>query len=211
MFTYIVWGLVITLLIILAKRIGRGVFGVMVFVGVLFFSIFMLDTFTTLNLREYMSLKFYDKTVEDPVGAASEVSGKIKNAGNKAVDKINDIGKNADTYFEIESSGETGDKTWLKGSPVKQGDTESVVVEEGQSGKKKGIEKKKVLKAGEEVFIAYSDVNKELKSTYYKLPNKDKEIIRSFSPILKTKIEGKNVVVFNNTDRVKDGLFIRIK
>ncbi|WP_416493796.1 hypothetical protein, partial [Bacillus mycoides] len=71
----------------------------MVFVGSLFFSIFMLDTFTTVNVRNYLPIGFYDKTIEDPKGAAEKVGNSIKGAGEKAVDKVNDVGDNADKYF----------------------------------------------------------------------------------------------------------------
>lgn len=214
LFSYITWGLVIIILLLLAKRIGRGVFGVMVFVGALFFSIFMLDTFTTVNVRNYLPIGFYDKTIEDPKGTAEKVGNSLKGAGEKAVDKVNDVGDNADKYFAVEKSKETGDKTWVKGDELVEKDGMSVDkqdIEEGKKGSKKDKKDKTALVSGHKDFVKYTDVKSLLQTKYSKLPHGDIEIIKSFSPILQTKIEGEKVVVYNNTDKYEDGLYIVIK
>lgn len=172
----------------------------------------MLDTFTTVNLRNFVPIGFYDKTVEDPVGTADKVGQGIKNAGDKAVDKVNDVGIRADQYFQVKKSSDVGDKTWVKGDPVEVTETPVDSTDKKvEESKPKTKKKKQTLQRGKDVFIAYADVKDVLTTEYRGLNTVDKEIIKAFSPILKTKIEGEDIIVYNNTDRVKEGLYIGLK
>lgn len=228
MFVYITWGLVGILLILLAKRIGAGIVGVSVFVGAVFFTIFMLDTFTVINVRNFIPVKFYDETVEDPKEAVSKVGKAVTKAGEKSADKINDMGENANKYFAVEESKETGDKTWVKGDEVIEKDGTSKKAKEIEDGKdEEDPQKEKSCKAkcsdssdakkdsksasGSSEFVKYTEVDSLMKTRYRNLPHEDIEILKSISPVLRTKVEGTKIKVDNTGDDYKQGFTLHIK
>ncbi|MFV1457729.1 hypothetical protein, partial [Bacillus mycoides] len=113
-------------------------------------------------------------------------------------------------------SKESGDKTWVKGDELVEKDGMSVdskEIEGDSKGSKKDDKKKDKSKlvSGHKEFVKYTDVNSLLKTKYSNLPHGDIEIVKAFSPILQTKIEGDKVVVYNNTDKYEEGLYIIIK
>ncbi|PER55659.1 hypothetical protein CN495_07860 [Bacillus thuringiensis] len=222
MFVYITWGLVGILLFLLAKRIGAGVVGVGVFVGAVFLTIFMLDTFTVINVRNFVPVHFYDDTIEDPKGAVNKVGEKLGEAGEKSADKINNIGENANRYFEVEDSKEKGDKTWVKGDEVTDkenaskkltGDAEEKKEKKGSAKKEEESpkEKKGTISSGSSTFVKYTEIDSLLQTRYKELPHEDTEILKSISPILRTKVEGEKIIVDNRGDRYKEGFTVHMK
>lgn len=222
MFVYITWGLVGILLFLLAKRIGAGVVGVGVFVGAVFLTIFMLDTFTVINVRNFVPVHFYDDTIEDPKGAVTKVGEKLGEAGEKSADKINGIGENANRYFEVEESKEKGDKTWVKRDEVTEkeksskkdaGDADEKKEKKGSSKKEEEPQKGKkgATASGSSTFVKYTEIDSLLQTRYKELPHEDIEILKAISPILRTKVEGEKIVVDNRGENYKEGFMIHMK
>lgn len=99
----LLWLIVIGLLILLAKRIFSGLVGVIMFVVAIFFSIFMLDTFTIVNVRDHININFYDETRHNPQEAAEKVFEGSKEVGQAAIEKINEVGEKANDRYNTQS------------------------------------------------------------------------------------------------------------
>lgn len=99
----LLWLIVIGLLVLLAKRLFSGLVGVIMFVVAIFFSIFMLDTFTIVNVRDHINIDFYDETRHDPKEAAEKVIAGTKEVSQVAVDKINEVGDKANDRYNTQS------------------------------------------------------------------------------------------------------------
>ncbi|MCH4866691.1 hypothetical protein [Bacillus sp. 1006-3] len=187
MFTYILWGLIIGVLILAARGLSRAAVGSAVLIGAIFFAIFILDTFTTLDVRRYVPIMFYDQTVKDPQGTASGVKNKVLAGGREATDEINDAGKRADEIYGLNE-----DKEWHKN----EDEDKKQKTEENVQGK---VSKK---------FIKYEDAETEIDKFFSDLSAKDKDISLSMSPIYKIKIKGDQVTVWNTGDNGEDGFYI---
>ncbi|MCL9628359.1 hypothetical protein [Bacillus subtilis] len=187
MFTYILWGLIIGVLILAARGLGRAAVGGVVFIGALFFAIFMLDTFTTLDIRRYVPIMFYDQTVKDPQGTAAEVKNKVLAGGREAANEVNDAGKIADETYGLNE-----DKEWHNNE---------------DEDKKKKTEEKTRGKVSKK-FIRYDDAENDITKYFSDLSAKDKDISLSMSPIYKIKIRGDQVTVWNTGDSGENGFYI---
>ncbi|WP_141552969.1 hypothetical protein [Bacillus thuringiensis] len=159
----------------------------------------------------------------------SKVGKAVTSAGEKSADKINDMGENANKYFAVDESKETGDKTWVKGDEVVEKDGTSKKAKELETGKDKSdrqteeksckskcseSDKKKdtdTLASGSSEFVKYTEVDSLMKTRYRNLPHEDIEILKSISPVLRTKVEGTKIKVDNTGDDYKQGFTLHIK
>lgn len=89
------------------KRIIGGLVASAVFIGMVFFVIFLLDWYTGVDLRDYANLSWYDDTIENPVQVGEDL---LNQAGQQAQDinqQLQDQGKQLDERFGVAQS-ETG-------------------------------------------------------------------------------------------------------
>ena len=139
MFTYIIWGILVLLLFIFKDRVaGFFVVGI-VFLVMSFLAIFILDFYSTVdpNNQGILNLSFYNKTVEDPAEAASELGEMVVNGGKEVNDKISETGSTLDEQFGIVQD-DTG--KWVSVSvsvsEAESKETETTVKEEESSEEK---------------------------------------------------------------------------
>lgn len=219
MFSYIIWFLIILILILIAKRLFEGIILGILYIFIVFFGIFLLDTVTPFPLRDIVSLDWYDKTVEDPGEAVVGVVGVSKKAGEKAIDKVTEAGDNLDVHY-----GTKYDKEWTK----KEGEEseednlggESNVVETNKDkdiSEVKNIEKDKKDKPktntdleGKEIYIEYGEVKELLAGELNNLDEGDKDIIRAMTSVYRTRLKGKDIEVWNTGDRGGEGVHVKV-
>lgn len=202
MLKILLWVAIIILIALIAKRIGHGllVFGVMI--GAIFLSIFMLDTFTTFNARNYVPIGFYDKTVDDPKEVAESLKEKVVGEvelgkGKEVVDKINGIGDTVDKKYGTEiQKDKSEDKDEKDKSKVEDGEKET------NKEQKKHITN---LVEGEK-FVKYKDVKDYVKENGTKFTEKEESILTTIVPMLVMDYEGDNYRIWNV--RGEDGVHI---
>src|SRR5690625_1534404 len=169
MFTVILWAAIIGALIIAFKRIASGITMVFIFIAMVFFAVFMLDTVTTVPIRSYISLGWYDDTIEDPQGTVENVTQKITKGGKKAVDEINKVGKKVDVKY-----GTKDNKEWTKEeSEVTEQEEENVKQKINKRGKKAVEEINKVGKKVDEKYGTKD--NKEWKKEESEVTEQEEE------------------------------------
>lgn len=190
--TVVIWIIILLLIFFARKFLGRTIFGITFGVAFLFFSIFMIDNYTGHNLRNYIDITFYDKTIEDPQGVAENLVDKATTGGEKANEKLNDVGSKLDKKLGIDKEKNNG-KVWVEDS-LDSSEEDVEDISEGDSNK---IEYQKTYE------IEYKDISKLLNGELSELSKEDKELIKSLSPTIKLELEGKNIIVTNS----EKGLF----
>lgn len=187
--TVVIWIIILLLIFFARKFLGRTIFGIAFGIAFLFFSIFMIDNYTGHNLRNYIDITFYDKTIEDPQGVAEDLVDKATTGGEKANEKLNDVGNKLDKKLGIDKEKKNG-KVWVEDSL----DSTEEDISEVDSNE---MEYQKTYE------IEYKDISKLLNGELSELSKEDKELIKSLSPTIKLELEGKNIIVTNS----EKGLF----
>lgn len=218
MITIAVFVAIIVLLIIFIKRIIGGIVGITVFIVALFLSVFALDTFTPLDLRSYVPMAWYDKSVTEPEKTATELKDKAYTKGEGAIHSIADAGAEADYKYGTETEKQIAErkkrekelaefKAKQKEETSKQegyeGEDTGSVSGYGQKGKdeKDTQVKKEETKKGKQT-IAYREVENYLKS-HQDIPKLDQEIMQSIKPNLTIDIEGEDYRIWNERENLK--------
>ena len=192
--TVFIWIIILLLIFFARNFLGRTIFGIIFGISFLFFTIFMIDNYTGHNLRNYIDITFYDKTLADPKGVAEDLVDKATKGGEKANDKLNDIGSELDKKLGIEKEKNNG-KIWVEDS------SDEDTNKEKDSNKKSNDNFE--LDYQETYIIEYKDISRLLNNELSELTKEDKELIKSLSPTVKSEFEGKNIIVTNK----EKGLF----
>lgn len=192
--TVFIWIIILLLIFFARNFLGRTIFGIIFGISFLFFTIFMIDNYTGHNLRNYIDITFYDKTLADPKGVAEDLVDTATKGGEKANDKLNDIGSELDKKLGIDKEKNNG-KIWVEDS------SDEDTNKEKDSNKKSNDNSE--LDYQETYVIEYKDISRLLNNELSELTKEDKELIRSLSPTVKSEFEGKNIIVTNK----EKGLF----
>lgn len=200
--------------VILIKRIIGGIVGITVFVVALFLSVFALDTFTPLDLRSYVPMAWYDKSVSEPEETAKELKDKAYNKGEGAIHSIADAGAEADYKYGTETEKQKAErlqkekelaeyKAKLKEETGKDGVEVGVgVADTSVSGygeetpKTEQVVEKEETKKGKQT-INYRDVDNYVKK-HTDIPKLDQEIMRAIKPNLTIDMEGDSYRIWND-------------
>lgn len=181
------------------RRIISGAVVSVIFIGVVFFSIFLLDWYSDVDVRKYTDIGWYDDTIENPVQVGKDlVKGageKVKGANDKLMDDSNKIDKKL---------GISKDDSGLWGSSSEE-DTGDVV----ELDKKLEEDSKEVERNPEEYklggFYTYRELQQGIK--YITSDEEDKELLLALSPHHSTTVEGNTIWAKNN----KEGVEIKYK
>lgn len=192
--TVFIWIIILLLIFFARNFLGRTIFGIIFGISFLFFTIFMIDNYTGHNLRNYIDITFYDKTLADPKGVAEDLVDKATKGGEKANDKLNDIGSELDKKLGIDKEKNNG-KIWVEDS------SDEDTTKEKDSNKKSNDNSE--IDYQETYVIEYKDISRLLNNELSELTKEDKELIKSLSPTVKSEFEGKNIIVTNK----EKGLF----
>lgn len=198
MFTYIIWGILALLLFIFKDRIaGFFVVGI-VFLVMSFLAIFILDFYSTVdpNNQGILNLSFYNKTVEDPAEAASELGEMVVNGGKEVNDKISETGSTLDEQFGIVQD-DTGKWVSVSVSEAESKETETTVKEEESSETKESTTSEKTNIPTSEVKVTYSELSSILSSLG--LSREDEQLLKSLSPYNVGSVKGEGFEA-TNTD-----------
>lgn len=187
--TVVIWIIILLLIFFARKFLGRTIFGIAFGIAFLFFTIFMIDNYTGHNLRNYIDITFYDKTIEDPQGVAEDLVDRATSGGEKANDKLNDVGSKLDKKLGIDKEKNDG-KVWVEDSSSEVDDT-------------KNSSESESMKYQKTYELEYKDISDLLNTELSDLSKEDKELIKSLSPTVKLELEGKNIIVTNK----EKGLF----
>lgn len=192
-----IWIAIILLLILLRDRITNAIFGGLFLVCITVFSVFMIDEFTTFELRKFgkKPMNEYDKLRDDPSGVIGGVVGEIKDYGEGVKDNVNKKGDELDGKYGTSIEGEE-DK--MKEKEDKEKEKEEI---------KKGKEKSMPIKKGENKLgtireVGYKDVPSVLSGELKNMGERDKDLVKSLVPMLELHYVGDDYEVWNDKEMV---------
>lgn len=198
---------ILVIIFIFRKALGRGFFGVIVFVSMLFLSIYLIDNFTSVDLREKFNLKHYDETLTDPSKKAEDIYNSATKKGKDVAEKVDEQGTKLDEKFGIASK--KGSKEW--DSKVSEEDVEAKEREDAKKSSENKKEMKKDVKKGNDkntITVTYTEANNAIKKLA--LTENDRNLILSMSPLVKTTLTGEKISV-TNEDMDKNMIKIKYK
>lgn len=205
----LIWIIVIGLLLLLIKRIGASLVGIVVFVMAIFFSIFMLDTFTVVNVRDYINVSFYDQAKENPKETLLQTKDQIVQGGEAVIDRINDVGDKAQDRYnatsivkpleegQVTSSPEEKEPEKEIVDPIPEPDPtpepkEKEVAKENDTHEqsKNPLAKKKQVDKDGYVFIEMGEYLQTIEDYKSVMTSRDYAIYKALSPLITIEYEG---------------------
>lgn len=182
--------------------------GMALVLALLFIAIFLVDNFTSIDMRKYITLSSYDNTVKNPKETAENVKDKVYETGEGAIHKVNEMGDKTDEKYGTETDSQKEKRLEAEKEQNKENtenESESENSEEVVSQQKEEVENEKTKT--EKTFIKYKDLNTVLEKDYKDMPESDKKLALSIVPNLTIEYTGKEYRMWNTSDN-RTGLYI---
>lgn len=193
--------------IFLIKRITGFLMGMALVLALLFIAIFLVDNFTSIDMRKYIPLSSYDDTVKNPKETAEKVKDKVYETGEGAIHKVNEMGDKTDEKYGTETDSQKEKRLEAEKEKNKENtENESENSEDVTSQTKEDVENEKTK--SEKTFIKYKDLNNVLEKDYKDMPESDKKLALSIVPNLTIEYTGKEYKMWNTSDN-RTGLYIK--
>lgn len=204
MFYFIILAIIGFILFKMRQRIIGGIVVSMVFIGVIFFSIFLLDWYVGVDLRDYVNISWYDKTIQNPVKVGEELAGAAKEEVLNYNQQISDVGGTIDKKLGISQDSKG---IWQEESDSEEPGKEGATISEEESSNETstgwGIFSKKEGSAdytGEDWVIGFDEVEEVAKAGGF--TRTDKNLLKTVSPHNPGVYEGEGIKVTTTRDTI---------
>lgn len=204
MFYFIILAIIGFILFKMRQRIIGGIVVSMVFIGVIFFSIFLLDWYVGVDLRDYVNISWYDKTIQNPVKVGEELAGAAKEEVLNYNQQISDVGGTIDKKLGISQDSKG---IWQEESDSEEPGKEDTTISEEESSNETntgwGIFSKKEDSAdytGEDWVIGFDEVEEVAKAGGF--TRNDKNLLKTVSPHNPGVYEGEGIKVTTTRDTI---------
>lgn len=204
MFYFIILAIIGFILFKMRQRIIGGIVVSMVFIGVIFFSIFLLDWYVGVDLRDYVNISWYDKTIQNPVKVGEELAGAAKEEVLNYNQQISDVGDTIDKKLGISQDSKG---IWQEESDSEEPGKEGATISEEESSNETstgwGIFSKKEGSAdytGEDWVIGFDEVEEVAKEGGF--TRTDKNLLKTVSPHNPGVYEGEGIKVTTTRDTI---------
>lgn len=204
MFYFIILAIIGFILFKMRQRIIGGIVVSMVFIGVIFFSIFLLDWYVGVDLRDYVNISWYDKTIQNPVKVGEELAGAAKEEVLNYNQQISDVGGTIDKKLGISQDSKG---IWQEESDSEEPGKEDATLTEEESSNETntgwGIFSKKEDSAdynGEDWVIGFDEVEEVAKAGGF--TRNDKNLLKTVSPHNPGVYEGEGIKVTTTRDTI---------
>lgn len=174
-------------------RIIGGIVVSAIFVGMVFFIIFMLDWYVGVDVRKYVDIGWYDTTIQNPVKVGEDLVGTARDEVSNYNQQLSQVGDQLDQKFGVEQD----DKGVWTDAPTQES-------EEGEDESKSGSitsifsgSDEGSTYNGEEWVITYDEVDEVVKTGGF--TRDDQNLLRTLSPHNPGKFEGETISL--NTTR----------
>lgn len=157
-------------------RIIGGIVVSAIFVGVIFFIIFMLDWYVGVDLRQYVNIGWYDTTIQNPVKVGEDLVGTARDEVSNYNQQLSQVGEQLDERFGVAQD----DKgVWTDAPTQESGEGE----DESKSGSITSIFKgsdEGNTYSGEDWVIGYDEVGDVVKTGGF--TREDSNLLMTLSP-----------------------------
>ena len=200
MFYFIILAIIGFILFKMRSRIIGGIVVSMVFIGVIFFSIFLLDWYVGVDVREYVNISWYDDTIKNPVKVGEELVGAAKDEVIGYNEQISQVGETLDKKLGVVQD-EKG--VWKGVESEPESKEEGKKEESKEEGKKEtGLFSKEGSEAydGDEWVIGYDEVDEVVSVGGF--TRNDKNLIKTVSPHNPGEYEGEEIRVITTRETI---------
>lgn len=184
MFYFIILAIIGFILFKMRNRIMGGIVVSIIFIGMIFFSIFMLDWYVGVDVRQYVNIGWYDKTIQNPVKVGEELAGVVKDEAINANTKLEQVGSDLDTKFGV-TQDDKGVWQGVKDGTDEEGSSSESEVKDTNFikalfSKESEQEPDMGILSGEEWVITYSELDDVLAKGGF--TKQDIELLKTLSP-----------------------------
>lgn len=211
------YGLIIALIAVVwifRENIKNGVVGFVFLGGLLFFVIFLVDSYTEFPIRSLVGLETYDELKNNPKEKLSEYGDIVLDTGKSSWENLNefgdkldekyDTGLNDDDEEDVDYSDITDDELYQKRLAFLKSQQEEdlkdleipIPIEEleQENGKDKKKNKKKDKNVQQNDTLEsnqflYKTINTDLKNQLKHLTDKEKSYVKGLSPLIDMEFE----------------------
>lgn len=197
MFYGIIMVLIILILFLMRKRIIGGIVVSTIFVGTIFFIIFLMDWYVGVDLRQYTDISWYDKTIENPVEVGRDVANTTGGQLGSINDQLIEQGDKLDDKFGIEIGSDSTDDT-TAGYGIWGEDT--TVTQESNNNNQSSNQPPQTATDQSTMTVQYGEVNQVIQSI--PLSDKDKQLLTLVSPHNPGTFEGEAIRIETTRESV---------
>lgn len=194
----------VVFILLLKKIIGIAV-GIIVFFAITFISLFIIDNYTTIDLRSYIPIAFYDDTIENPKETAEKIKEKSYSVGEGAIERINEKGAETDYRYGTETEAQKEARLAKEKAEKENQENDSLDVDKALNTEPK---EKTNFDTSKKQFIPYKESDKILKENYTDLTDEDIEKIKTIVPSLVITIEIEDKYKVWNEKKESSGFYI---
>lgn len=205
MITIILFVSIGILFVFLLKRLVSIAIGILIFFAITFISLFIVDNYTTIDLKSFLPIAFYDDTVENPQETAEKIKDKSYEVGEGAIERITEKGNETDYRYGTETEKQKEQRLQAEQKEKEQANDDSLSLDDALNEKPK---ENNQLDVSKKQFIPYKDSEKILKENYKDLTEDDIEKIKTIVPNLIITIEIENKYKVWNEKKEPSGFYI---
>lgn len=177
-------------------RIIGGIVVSAIFVGVVFFIIFMLDWYVGVDLRQYVNISWYDTTIQNPVKVGEDLVGTARDEVSNYNQQLSQVGQQLDQKFGVEQDDKGVWEDVKTDDEIQESGRDEGTIDQSNKSIFSGSDEGSTYN-GEEWVITYDEVDEVVKTGGF--TRDDQNLLRTLSPHNPGKFEGETISL--NTTR----------
>lgn len=196
MFYFILLAVIGFIIFKMRHRIIGGIVVSAIFVGVVFFIIFMLDWYVGVDLRQYVNISWYDTTIQNPVKVGEDLVGTARDEVSNYNQQLSQVGQQLDQKFGVEQDDKGVWEDVKTEEDLKESGRDEGTIDQSNKSIFSGSDEGSTYN-GEEWVITYAEVDEVVKTGGF--TRDDQNLLRTLSPHNPGTFEGDNIKL--NTTR----------
>ena len=180
-------------------RIIGGIVVSAIFVGVVFFIIFMLDWYVGVDLRQYVNISWYDTTIQNPVKVGEDLVGTARDEVSNYNQQLSQVGQQLDQKFGVEQDDKGVWEDVKTDDEIQESGRDEGTIDQSNKSIFSGSDEGSTYN-GEEWVITYDEVDEVVKTGGF--TRDDQNLLRTLSPHNPGKFEGETISLNTTRDTI---------
>lgn len=180
-------------------RIIGGIVVSAIFVGMVFFIIFMLDWYVGVDLRQYVNIGWYDTTIQNPVKVGEDLVGTARDEVSNYNQQLSQVGQQLDQKFGVEQNDKGVWEDVKTEEDLQESGRDEGTIDQSINSIFSGSDEGSTYN-GEEWVITYDEVDEVVKTGGF--TRDDQNLLRTLSPHNPGKFEGETISLNTTRDTI---------
>lgn len=180
-------------------RIIGGIVVSAIFVGMVFFIIFMLDWYVGVDLRQYVNIGWYDTTIQNPVKVGEDLVGTARDEVSNYNQQLSQVGQQLDQKFGVEQDDKGVWEDVKTEEDLQESGRDEGTIDQSINSIFSGSDEGSTYN-GEEWVITYDEVDEVVKTGGF--TRDDQNLLRTLSPHNPGKFEGETISLNTTRDTI---------